>query len=108
MSIREDARRNLELAGLFNKDSDYEGRCGDAVMRLVNTHCDEGHSGASHALTIHVFNLVIEGKALTAQYWDEKKKDLEKLAKEHDVVCDDAWVETYLGKRPEERNGTAN
>lgn len=67
MSVREDAKLNLEMAGLFKDDSDYNGMIGHAVMKLVNTHLDEGHSGMSHEIALHLFNKVIKGEALTAE-----------------------------------------
>jgi len=101
MSVKEDAKRNLELAGLFDKDSDYGGMIGDAVMKLVNTHLSEGHSGFSHEMALHLFNKVVTGKALTAAYWDEKKTELDKFAMEN---MGEPWkpelVEEMLGTRP--------
>lgn len=101
MSIREDAKLNLEMAGLFDKDSDYGGMIGEAVMKLVNTHLDEGHSGFSHKLTVHIFNKVINGEALTAKYWDHKKAELEKFALEN---MGEPWkpeiMEEMIGKKP--------
>jgi len=102
MSIREDARKNLEMAGLFEDDSAYDGMIGRAVMKLVNCHCDEGHSGFSHELTIRIFNEVINGKALTKEYWDMKKKELTDFAMEN---MGEPWkesiIEEMIGRRPE-------
>lgn len=101
MSVRDDAKLNLELAGLFNKESDYEGMIGHAVMKLVNTHLDEGHSGFSHELTLHIFNKVIKGQALTATYWDYKKAEMEKYAEEN---MGEPWkpelIKEMIGDRP--------
>lgn len=104
MSIREEAKRNLELAGLFDKDSDYGGMIGDAVMKLVNCHLDEGHSGFSHELTLHIFNKVIKGHALTAKYWDERKVFMEKFSEEN---MGEPWkpeiLKEMLGERPSDK-----
>lgn len=103
MSMREDARRNLELAGLFDKDSDYDGMLGEAVMKLVNTHLDEGHSGMSHVYTLHLFNKVIKGHALTAKFWDERRKSLEEFAmREMGEPWKPEILEEMLGPRPKE------
>lgn len=83
MSRKEEALENLKMAGLFDKDSDYGGMLGEAVMKLVETHCSEGHSGASHEITLQIFNKVIRGHALTAAYWDKRKKELDKFAEEN-------------------------
>lgn len=63
----EHAKRELELAGLFDKDADpiYEGEIARAVMRLVKTHAKEDHSGGSHVLVLSVFNKVINYKVLS-------------------------------------------
>lgn len=65
MSLIEHARRELERAGLFDKDSDYNGAIAEAVMALVKTHSEQGHSGMSHAFTLQVFNTVADFKPLT-------------------------------------------
>ena len=59
------AESELRRAGLFDKDSDYGGMVGEAVMKLVKVHAEEGHSGFSHGLTLQVFNLVANFKTLT-------------------------------------------
>jgi hypothetical protein len=101
MSVREDAKKNLELAGLFDADADYGGAIAKAVMKLVETHCDEGHSGMSSSYTLALFNKVIEGKALTAKYWDFKKAELEEMAKQNGFQpwTNDQFVKV-LGERP--------
>lgn len=35
MNIIEFAKNELEIAGMFDKDSDYNGMIGDAVMELI-------------------------------------------------------------------------
>lgn len=101
MSVREDAKRNLELAGLFDADADYNGMIGTAVMKLVDTHLNEGHSGMSHEMCLYIFNKVIRGQPLTAQYWDEKKAKLEKFAEDN---MGEPWkpelLHEMLGDRP--------
>lgn len=64
MSLIDHAERELKLAGLFDKDSDYGGMIAEAVMKLIKTHSAEGHSGFSHAYTLHVFNIVANFKPL--------------------------------------------
>jgi len=74
------AIRNLELAGLFDKDSDYDGMLGNAVKRLLETHQKEGHSGASHYRAIALFYKVAKGEALTLRFWQEKFEAYNKMA----------------------------
>lgn len=107
MSQRENCKRNLELAGLFDKDSDYDGMLGKAVMKLIDTHFDEGHSGASHEMAVELFYRVAKGKALTAKYWDERKKQLDDFAAENmGEPWKDHIVEELIGKRPNEKANT--
>ena len=106
MSVREDAKRNLELAGLFDKDSDYNGMIGKAVMKLVDVHCNEGHSGFSHGLTIHVFNEVIKGHALTRKFYDEQKEKATKIWTENGEKPEGERYENFIreccGEQPPE------
>lgn len=41
------ARRELEISGLFRKDSDYGGMIGHATLDLVRLFARQGHSGMS-------------------------------------------------------------
>lgn len=59
------AEQELRFAGLYGKDSDYDGMIAEAVMKLVKVHAEEGHSGMSHSLTLEVFNRVVRFKTLT-------------------------------------------
>lgn len=97
MSVTETewAIRNLELAGFFGKDSDYEGMIGEAVKKLLLTHSAEGHSGASHYQTLRVFNHVATGKALTAQWWDERKAEYDKMSASHGAP---PWTDEEFAK----------
>lgn len=44
------AKNELKLAGLFDKDSDYNGGLGIATLELIKTFSKQGHSGTSAAL----------------------------------------------------------
>jgi len=55
-NIKEHAKRELELAGLFDKDSDYDGMVGKAVMELCKCFSGQGHSGFSANLVLDIFN----------------------------------------------------
>lgn len=58
------AESELRRAGMFDKDSDYGGMLGDAVMRMVRDFADEGHSGFSSGMTRHLFEQVSAFKPL--------------------------------------------
>lgn len=59
------AKRELKAAGLFDKDSDYEGGLGESVLELVNKFAEQGHSGASAAMTTQLFSKVASYEALS-------------------------------------------
>jgi len=59
------ARRELENAGWFKEDSDFGGLVGPAVLKMVETFSDEGHSGFSAGLCIDLFKRVASFKLLS-------------------------------------------
>lgn len=59
------ARRELELAGLFDADADYGGAPAQIVMQLVEVLAGQGLSGGSHGLVMALFNQVATFKPLT-------------------------------------------
>lgn len=59
------AEYELKLAGLFDKDSDYDGMLGEAVLELVKVFAKQGHSGFSAHQTLSMFNEVANFKNLT-------------------------------------------
>lgn len=62
--LEEHAERELRAAGLFDKDSDYDGAIGEQVMKLIRA-LDEGHSGGSMSITLAAFDRVVRFKTLT-------------------------------------------
>ena len=67
------AKRELEFAGLFDKDSDYDGMAGRAVMELVKVFAKQGHSGMSASLVRNLFNKVADFKPLTPITCEEEE-----------------------------------
>jgi hypothetical protein len=59
------AKRELEIAGLVNPDSDYGGHLGEAVLKMVEQFSGEGHSRMSANLTISIFEKVACYEPLT-------------------------------------------
>lgn len=59
------AEKELKLAGLFDKNSDYDGMLGQAVMELVKVFAKQGHSGFSAHTVLQIFNEVASYKPLT-------------------------------------------
>ena len=52
------AKMELEAAGLFDKNSDYGGMLGEAVLELVEKFAEQGHSGFSAGHTVAIFKKV--------------------------------------------------
>lgn len=65
MSMTEVHIKELERAGLFDKDSDYEGMLGEAVKELLLVFQKQGHSGHSAQATASIFHKLIKGEALS-------------------------------------------
>lgn len=50
------ANKELKKAGLFDKDSDYDGMLGESVSELISTFAEQGHSGYSAMMTRELFH----------------------------------------------------
>lgn len=64
-NLTDHAKYELELAGMFDKDSDYDGALGTVVMELVEVFAKQGHSGASAHITLALFSKVANYEPLT-------------------------------------------
>jgi hypothetical protein len=56
MSLIDHAKTELEIAGFFDKDSDYGGMIGEAVMELIEVFSKQEHSGMSAPYVANIFN----------------------------------------------------
>mgnify|MGYP001567928967 FL=1 len=65
MNSLEFAKQELGLAGLFSKDSDYEGMIGEDVLELMKVFAKQGHSGFSAKLTAQIFGKLTRYEPLT-------------------------------------------
>ena len=66
MSLEKFAERELEKIGAFSKEDDfYGGMTGKAVMELVKTFSNQGHSGMSASLVSSLFNKLVNFENLT-------------------------------------------
>lgn len=59
------AKRELELAGLFDEDSDYAGALGPQILALVKVFSEQGHSGFSAGMVRSVLNKLLNFEPLT-------------------------------------------
>lgn len=64
-SLVDHAKKELEKASLFDKDSDYDGMIGKAVLELLEVFSKQGHSGMSAAMVRDLFNKLSDFKTLT-------------------------------------------
>lgn len=60
------AVREMDRLGMFDKDSDYEGKIGEAVIELLEVFSKQGHSGFSEEATVNFFSMLALHKPLTA------------------------------------------
>lgn len=65
MSMTDVHIKELEKAGLFDKDSDYDGMLGEAVKELLLVFQKQGHSGFSAQATASIFHKLIKGEPLS-------------------------------------------
>ncbi len=65
MSLTEHAKQELEMAGFFDKGSDYGGELGNATLELVKLFAKQGHSGISAGIVRNLFNKLADYKPLS-------------------------------------------
>ena len=56
MSLIDHAKLELQIAGLFDSDSDYGGMVAHDVMELIEVFAKQGHSGMSAPYVASIFN----------------------------------------------------
>lgn len=72
-NLKEHFKKELDNAGLFDKDSDYNGMIGKAVMELCKTFSGQGHSGFSANWVLSLFDTLGHYKTLTPITDDPKE-----------------------------------
>lgn len=63
-NLVEHARYELNRAGLFDADADYGGAHAKAVMDLITTFAEQGHSGMSAGMTLQLFHQLAQYKPI--------------------------------------------
>jgi hypothetical protein len=76
MNMIKRARKELELAGWFDKDGLYEDMVGKAVMELLEVFAKQGHSGMSATLVVNLFKILVNGDTLTPLTGEDDEWDL--------------------------------
>lgn len=65
MGLVSHAERELRLAGLFDENSDYNGKLGKATLDLIKIFAEQGHSGGSSAMVRELFSELSNFQNLT-------------------------------------------
>lgn len=77
----------LKRAGLFDKDSDYNGMIGNAVLELMKTFASQGHSGFSASWVTELFSKLSKYETLTPLTEDETEwMDVREMGIDTDVT----------------------
>lgn len=58
------ANAELKKAGLFDKDSDYDGELGKGVLELITVFAGQGHSGMSAEMAVQLFERLARFKEI--------------------------------------------
>ena len=64
-NLIEHAKRELKLAGMFDKDADYNGALAPEILEVVKVFSESEHSGASAAITIGILEKLLRFENLT-------------------------------------------
>lgn len=64
-NLTEYAQKELELAGLFDEDSDYHGMLGNSALEIVKLFASQGHSGGSGSVVAELVNMLMRYEPLT-------------------------------------------
>ena len=87
MAMIDYAESELRKAGFFDKDSDYNGMIGSAVLKMIKQFAKERHSGWSAVLCLYLFERLaqfkpirpIENPMINSEYVDQTKANGGKL-----------------------------
>ena len=65
MTLTDYATKELTLAGLFDKDSDYDGMLGTAALDIIKVFASQGHSGMSTSIVTDIVGRLMRFEPLT-------------------------------------------
>lgn len=89
-NLVEYAKRELNLIGAFDKESDfYGGLIGESVLELIEVFSNQHHSGTSAQVVASLFFNLARFKNLTPLTFEDNEW----------VIIEDGPVETYQNKR---------
>lgn len=90
------AKRELELAGLFDKDSDYNGMLGDAVLELMKVFSKQGHSGYSASMVTELFSILSRYQILNRENFIPTIEDANDVSEASGLPIGTMWQSTRL------------
>jgi hypothetical protein len=65
MTLVDYAESELKRAGLFDKDSDYNGMLGEAALEIIKVFSMQGHSGFSASIVTQLVEKLLRYEPLT-------------------------------------------
>lgn len=74
MNYNQFAKEYLEDVGAYDKDGNYGGMLGGAIMKLVEAFSGEGHSGMSAHITNEAFYDLNNAYSSTGKYKEKRSK----------------------------------
>ena len=110
MGLVEYAQDELKRHGLFDKDSDYDGMLGTAVMDLITVFSIQGHSGASAYMVSELFNKLSRYEPLSAltndpsEWLDYGESNFLQSTRRPDAFSADGGKTYYCLDEPKKRN----
>lgn len=113
------AEREMRLAGLYDKDSDYGGMIPASVLKVVKAFSEEGHSGGSASITLLILEKVLRFKTLSPltsdpEEWmdvaepDGKRKAVWQNTRDSSYFSEDAGKTWYCIDDPDKKNWPKN
>jgi hypothetical protein len=104
-NLTEHAKYELERAGLFDKDSDYDGMLGTAALEIVEVFAKQGHSGFSASVTTELVQRLMRFEPLTpltndpAEWvdvsWSQASGQIHQCRRDPAVFSDDGIKTAY-------------
>jgi hypothetical protein len=101
MSLIDHAKQELSFIGSFDKDSDYNGMIGSAVLELIEVFSKQGHSGFSASIVSDLFDKLSRYKTLSPitgeeSEWCSVTNDLFQNKRNHAVFKDGKYGRAYF------------
>lgn len=104
------AEYELKKAGLFDKDSDYEGNLGPACMEIMRVFSEQGHSGMSASLVTSLVQKLMRFEPLspltgTEEEWVEVSAGIKQNRRCSHVFMENGNAYDSQGRIFREKNG---